>query len=66
MVEAASLPGETALPSLLSFAALDLFTSHVGAATSRRSQLHRAMQLSSGPSQRRRQRSRGCPLAYPS
>jgi hypothetical protein len=32
MVEAAALPGETALSSLLSFEALDLFTSHVGAA----------------------------------
>ena len=32
MVEAASLPGETALSSLLSFGALDLFTSHAGAA----------------------------------
>ena len=53
MVEAASLPGETARSSLLSFEALDRFTSQVGAAASRSSQLHRAMQWSLCPSQRR-------------
>ena len=54
MVEAASFPGETARSSLLSFEALDRFTSQGGAAASRSSQLHRAMPRSVCPSQRRR------------
>ena len=54
MGEAAALPGETTLSSLWSCEALDLCTSQVGAAASRSSPLHRALQRSSCPSQRRR------------
>jgi hypothetical protein len=54
MCEAASLPGETTLPSLLSFEALCLCPPIVGVAVDRSSQWNRAIQPSSCPRQRRR------------